>query len=939
MEEDFEAMFADELEMMNEMDDYEPYPKSKRSLAFTPSKGTGKDPVDLNDSILTPLDSPSENTDLSNKRKKREKDVFGDLSDSDGDVEEALPKIAPQRKRVKLSPQKSLSIPKNRPEPGLDDFEITPPPSPTLVLEKRILAQRNKTTTSILAEPTNSRDAYQTRVLDSYDYDRPRVFRRIPAGNFISVTGVDGTRAYMKVKEDSILTKEEDAAFSATSSHLLGMSFEALKDQVEQERRNRVIKESIRLTNQLNREFDTDLGLDDELTSDLPEDHDMLDKEVESDGDMKHELWVEQYRPRQYTQLLSDESTNRTLLHWLKLWDHVVFGKEKKVPKAKQEEKSKKDGKKKNFKKQEEVTEDLDKLGRPMQKIALLCGPPGLGKTTLAHVIASHAGYNVVEMNASDDRSPEFFKNKIESATQMKAVMGADPRPNCLVIDEIDGAPSQSINILMSFIKGEEKVTKKKKKSERILLRPVICVCNDLYVPALRTLRQNALVLHFPPTASAQLASRLLEISRMNKISTDMSALLQLCEKTNNDIRSCLNTLQFVQRQKKELTMSSVQSLSVGQKDAHKSLFSVWQDIFQMPKPKRKRFVNPHERGSVQEMQDLLAQNNTSTSGRFQHIYEVAIAAGDHEKVTQGIFENYLEMKIKDPRFDGLTLASEWLCYTDLVNQQIAHYQLYIMMRYLPYLPVVFHLLFASTSYPKLSYPHSQYECTTKLAKSENLVNAMMNEMAPSVRKNLNIPIIVLEVLPSLLGIITPTLRPVNTQLYSAREKADMNHLIQIMIAYNMTYRQERTPEGQYTYVLDPSLDEVVHFTGLKPERQLTYAAKQLIAREIELEKMRRSEAVLERAEKQPVAPVTKKSANPAVPNHLQKLEAKPIREVEEKPAVDFFGRVIQTKRKKENASPENAKKKNILDGDVWFHFKEGYSNAVRRTVRVQDFL
>lgn len=33
-------------------------------------------------------------------------------------------------------------------------------------------------------------------------------------------------------------------------------------------------------------------------------------------------------------------------------------------------------------------------------QVALLSGPPGLGKTTLAHVIAQHAGYNVVEMNA-----------------------------------------------------------------------------------------------------------------------------------------------------------------------------------------------------------------------------------------------------------------------------------------------------------------------------------------------------------------------------------------------------------------------------------------------------------------------------------------------------------------------------------------------------------
>ncbi len=72
----------------------------------------------------------------------------------------------------------------------------------------------------------------------------------------------------------------------------------------------------------------------------------------------------------------------------------------------------------------------------------MLCGAPGLGKTTLAHVIASHAGYNVVEMNASDDRSPDVFKQRIEAATQMQAVLTDTTKPNCLIIDEIDGAPT-----------------------------------------------------------------------------------------------------------------------------------------------------------------------------------------------------------------------------------------------------------------------------------------------------------------------------------------------------------------------------------------------------------------------------------------------------------------------------------------------------------------
>lgn len=36
-------------------------------------------------------------------------------------------------------------------------------------------------------------------------------------------------------------------------------------------------------------------------------------------------LWVDKYRPQGYFDLLSDESTNRSLLTWLKMWDKMVF--------------------------------------------------------------------------------------------------------------------------------------------------------------------------------------------------------------------------------------------------------------------------------------------------------------------------------------------------------------------------------------------------------------------------------------------------------------------------------------------------------------------------------------------------------------------------------------------------------------------------------------
>ena len=82
---------------------------------------------------------------------------------------------------------------------------------------------------------------------------------------------------------------------------------------------------------------------------------------------------------------------------------------------------------------------------------ALLHGPPGLGKTTLAHVVASHAGYNVVEINASDDRSLQAFKVKLDAATQMKSVSNADQRPNCLIIGMFMLCFNQKI-MMLSYI-------------------------------------------------------------------------------------------------------------------------------------------------------------------------------------------------------------------------------------------------------------------------------------------------------------------------------------------------------------------------------------------------------------------------------------------------------------------------------------------------------
>merc|ERR1712141_91273 len=79
------------------------------------------------------------------------------------------------------------------------------------------------------------------------------------------------------------------------------------------------------------------------------------------------------------------------------------------------------------------------KKGRPEVSVLLFCGPPGTGKSTLAHIVANHCGYRPFEINASDSRTGKKLKDLIENAATMKPMFG-DSRPPLIIMDEIDGA-------------------------------------------------------------------------------------------------------------------------------------------------------------------------------------------------------------------------------------------------------------------------------------------------------------------------------------------------------------------------------------------------------------------------------------------------------------------------------------------------------------------
>ena len=58
-------------------------------------------------------------------------------------------------------------------------------------------------------------------------------------------------------------------------------------------------------------------------------------------------------------------------------------------------------------------------------------------------------------------------------------------------------------------------------------------------------------------------------------------------------------------------------------------------------------------------------------------LFRSVMANGDYEKLQQGIFENYLEIKFKDSRLQNVLRGQEHLLFYDVVQQQIMHSQNY----------------------------------------------------------------------------------------------------------------------------------------------------------------------------------------------------------------------------------------------------------------------
>lgn len=247
-------------------------------------------------------------------------------------------------------------------------------------------------------------------------------------------------------------------------------------------------------------------------------------------------LWVDKYRPRTLKQIIGqqgEKSVVNKLLKWLSNWH-------------------KNQSKKKTTKPSPWAKDDDGSYF----KAALLSGPPGIGKTTTAHLVSKELGFDIVEFNASDTRSKKLLHAEVSELLSNKSIYGyfhgaskTKPSENhVLIMDEVDGMAGNEdrggIQELIQLIKNSH--------------IPIICMCNDRNHPKIRSLANYCFDLRVSKPRLEQIRGAMMSICFKEGLKIPADALTEIISAANQDLRQVLHHLSVLSANNKNLSVDEV---------------------------------------------------------------------------------------------------------------------------------------------------------------------------------------------------------------------------------------------------------------------------------------------------------------------------------------------------------------------------------------------
>jgi replication factor C large subunit len=198
-------------------------------------------------------------------------------------------------------------------------------------------------------------------------------------------------------------------------------------------------------------------------------------------------MWSEKYRPQIISDMVGNEESRAAIMEWFAKWK---------------------------------------KGTKPL----LLVGPPGIGKTTIAYLVAKQFGYDMIGLNASDVRSKSRINEILMPVLANVSVMGIP----MIFVDEVDGIHGRSdfggASALIDILK-EPTV-------------PIILAANSDTSDKMKGIKKAVKTIYFKKIPPRLLRIYLENILKKENAKLSPGSLIKVIDKSRGDVRSMINLTQ-----------------------------------------------------------------------------------------------------------------------------------------------------------------------------------------------------------------------------------------------------------------------------------------------------------------------------------------------------------------------------------------------------------
>lgn len=205
---------------------------------------------------------------------------------------------------------------------------------------------------------------------------------------------------------------------------------------------------------------------------------------------MKHQNWTEKYRPKYFLDIKNQEKAVQTIKRFL-----MDFS-----------------------------------TGRMGKKAVILHGPPGTGKTSLAHVAAAETSSEIFELNASDLRNKDKLREILGPATKQKSLI---KKGKIILVDEVDGISGTDRGGILELLRIVETSS-----------YPIIITANDIWNKKFSPLRRKSDLVQLKEIDYQTTKNVLIDILRKENKFIHLDVLTNISVKSKGDLRAAINDLQ-----------------------------------------------------------------------------------------------------------------------------------------------------------------------------------------------------------------------------------------------------------------------------------------------------------------------------------------------------------------------------------------------------------